>query len=325
MRYPLLPVLGVLLSGPVMADPLRDTALEFFAPLPKVAPEDAGPSVTPDQIALGKALYQDTRLSSSGAMSCNTCHNLAEGGDDGLETWVGPDGSPGTRNTPTILNAVLNPAQFLDGREEDLAAQADGPRLASLARMNAPEAVLAFLTADAGYAAEFAAAFPAEGVSLAALDRALYAYQTTLLTPAPIDAWLAGDDAALDDDQKAGLELFLDKGCAYCHYGPNLGGDGYYPLGLVEKPGAEVLSADEAERFAVAEGDAEDFVFRTSPLRNVALTAPYFHSGKVSDLATAVTIMAAGQLGSELTPDEAALIATFLSSLSGTLPAEALP
>ena len=324
MRPSLVPLLtAALIPGPGLADPLRDAALEFFAPLPEVLAEIDGAPVTPEQIALGKALFHDRRLSSSGTMSCNTCHSLTDGGDDGLETWLAPDGTPGTRNTPSILNAVLNPEQFLDGREEDLPAQTDGPRLASLARMNAPEAVLEFLTGDPGYAADFAAAFPGEAVSLPALDRALHAYQTTLLTPAPFDAWLAGDDAALDDEQKAGLQLFLDKGCAYCHYGPTLGGDGYYPLGLVEKPGSDVLSADEAERFALAEG--EDFVFRTSPLRNVALTGPYFHSGKISDLAVAVTIMAEGQLGSDLAPEEAALIVTFLGSLTGPLPEGALP
>lgn len=315
------------LSGPVMADPLRDAAKEFFPPLPSSIPEPGGQAVTPEQIALGRSLFHDPRLSASGTMSCNSCHNLAEGGDDGLPTWVGQDGQPGLRNTPTILNSVLNPVHFWDGREADIALQADGPRLAGLALMNTPEAAVAALKAIPERLAGFAAAFPdeADPVTLRNLDRAILAYEATLLTPAPFDAWLEGDDAALTAEAKEGLRLFIDKGCAFCHYGPNLGGDGYYPLGLVEKPEADVLSSDEAERFAVAEGDAEDFVFRTAPLRNIALTAPYFHSGKISDLGVAVDIMATRQLGWSLAEGETARIVDFLESLTGTLPEGALP
>jgi cytochrome c peroxidase len=252
-------------------------------------------------------------------MSCNSCHDLANGGDDAKPAMVGQDGTIGARNTTTVLNAVLNEAHFWDNREEDLAAQEGGPVKASLALMNTPDAMLAAIAAIPGYADLFAAAFPGEaGPSPDNLAKALDAFVATLLTPAPLDAWLAGDDAALSAEAKAGLQQFNDKGCSFCHFGPSLGGSDYYPLGLVEKPAEDLQSGDEAALYA-ANAAEPDLMFRTAPLRNVAVTAPYFHSGKINDLGAAVNIMAESQLGSPLTPEETAQLVAFLESLTGTL------
>lgn len=308
------------LCAPVMADPLRDMASQIFGPLPDAPAEMDGNPVTPEKVALGQSLFFDARLSSSWEVSCVSCHDLAAGGADATSTSLGHVGQPAPRNVSTVVNAMLNESQFWDGRDEDIALQTDGIVKAGLAAMNAPEAVVATLQSMPGYVDSFAAAFPgeADAVTYDNAARAIEAFQATLLAPAPFDAWLKGDDAALSDQAKAGLQLFNDYGCSFCHYGPNLGGMGYYPFGLVEKPADELVEGEDA--FTVSEGTGEDFVFRAAPLRNIALTAPYFHAGQVADLATAVEVMAESQLGSQLEPEQTAQIVAFLESLSGTLP-----
>ncbi|MFN3937629.1 MAG: cytochrome-c peroxidase [Gemmobacter sp.] len=315
------------LAGAASADELRDVAKSMFAPLPSTIPALKDNRVTPEKIELGKALFFDPRLSASGVFSCYSCHNLTTGGDDNLEVSIGHGWQKGPRNAPTVLNAVLNEAQFWDGRAEDLKAQAKGPVQAGVEMANTPENVEATLRSMPQYVEWFTAAFPgeAEPVNFDNMAMAIEAFEATLLTPAPFDAWLNGDDLALDDDQKAGLALFMDKGCATCHSGVNVGGHGYYPFGLIEKPGAEILPRDDKGRFAVTETVADEYVFRASPLRNIALTAPYFHSGKVWDLKVAVQIMAESQIGAELTDQETDQLVAFLHSLTGTLPPITLP
>jgi cytochrome c peroxidase len=165
----------------------------------------------------------------------------------------------------------------------------------------------------------------ADPVSFDNMAKAIEAFEATLLTPSPFDAWLNGDDAALDEVQLACLTLFMDKGCVACHSGINVGGHDYYPFGLIEKPGSDVLPEGDKGRFAVTETADDEYVFRAAPLRNIAETAPYFHSGKVWDLNVAVQIMAESQLGEELTADEAGKIVAFLGALSGPAPAVSVP
>ena len=315
------------LAGAVSADPLRDTALQIFKPLPSTIPMLTDNPVTPEKIDLGKALFFDPRLSASGVFSCYSCHNLTTGGDDNMEVSVGHGWQKGPRNSPTVLNAVLNEAQFWDGRADDLAAQAKGPIQAGVEMANTPENVIITLNSMPAYVEWFDAAFPgeAEPVSFDNMAKAIEAFEATLLTPAPFDAWLNGDDNAMTADAKAGLQLFVDKGCSSCHSGVNVGGHGYYPFGLIEKPGADILPPDDKGRFAVTETVDDEYVFRASPLRNIALTAPYFHSGKVWDLSVAVEIMAESQLGEELAPEETAQMVAFLNSLTGTMPQVTLP
>lgn len=222
---------------------------------------------------------------------------------------------------------MLNEAQFWDGRAEDLKAQANGPVQAGVEMANTPDNVVATLTSMPQYVDWFTAAFPEEAdpVSFDNMAKAIEAFEATLLTPAPFDAWLNGDDAALSDEAKAGLQLFVDKGCSSCHSGINVGGHGYDPFGLIEKPGSEILPAGDKGRFAVTETVSDEYVFRAAPLRNIALTAPYFHSGKVWDPSVAVEIMAESQLGEALKPEETAQLVAFLDSLTGTLPEIAVP
>jgi cytochrome c peroxidase len=316
-----------LFVGSAMADELRDKATEAFKPLPSTIPSVKDNPITPEKIALGKALFFDTRMSASGVFSCNSCHNLATGGDDNLETSIGHGWQKGPRNAPTALNAVLNEAQFWDGRAEDLKAQAKGPVQAGVEMANTPENVLATLNSMPQYKDWFKAAFPGEAdpVSFDNFAKAIEAFEATLLTPAPFDGYLNGDDAAMTDDQKAGMALFIDKGCAACHSGVNVGGHGYYPFGLVEKPGAEVLPENDKGRFSVTKTADDSYVFRAAPLRNIALTAPYFHSGKVWDLKQAVAIMGTAQLGAELNEQEVNQITAFLESLTGKMPEVVYP
>lgn len=315
------------IAGMASADPLRDAAAEMFKPLPSTIPAVKDNPVTPEKIDLGKALFMDPRLSASGVFSCYSCHNLTTGGDDNMETSIGHGWQKGPRNSPTVLNAVLNEAQFWDGRAEDLKAQAKGPIQAGVEMANTPAAVEATLNSMPAYVEMFTAAFPGEDspANFDNMAKAIEAFEATLITPAPFDAWLNGDDAAMTDEAKAGLQLFMDKGCASCHSGVNVGGHGYYPFGLIEKPGSDILPEGDKGRFAVTDTVDDEYVFRASPLRNIALTAPYFHSGKVWDLSVAVEIMAESQLGEALEPEETAQLVAFLDSLTGTLPEITLP
>ena len=153
------------------------------------------------------------------------------------------------------------------------------------------------------------------------MAKAIEAFEATLVTPgSPFDQWLEGDDAALTADQQKGLDLFIEKGCTGCHSGVNVGGQEYEPFGLVKKPGADILPPGDKGRFAVTKTASDEYVFRAGPLRNIALTAPYFHSGQVWDLKQAVEIMGNAQLGTDLSDQEAALIAAFLEGLTGEQP-----
>ena len=309
------------------ASELRDRAQEMFAPLPSTIPALNDNVITEDKIDLGKALFFDPRMSASGVFSCNSCHNLATGGDDNMETSIGHAWQKGPRNSPTVLNAVFNEAQFWDGRAADLAEQAKGPVQAGVEMANTPDNVVATLNSMPQYVEWFEASFPEEAapVSFDNFAKAIEAYEATLITPAPFDAWLNGDDGAMSEEQVAGLELFMDKGCAACHNGVNLGGNGYYPFGLIEKPGADVLPPDDRGRFAVTETADDSYVFRASPLRNIDQTAPYFHSGKVWDLKVAVQIMGTSQLGTEIDDAEADRIVAFLGALTGKMPEVVYP
>ena len=315
------------LSQAAAASELREAALDMFKPLPSTIPALKDNVITPAKIDLGKALFFDPRMSASGVFSCNSCHNLATGGDDNMEVSVGHAWQKGPRNSPTVLNAVFNEAQFWDGRAADLAEQAKGPVQAGVEMANTPEQVVATLNSMPQYVEWFKGAFPDEEdpVTFDNFAKAIEAYEATLITPAPFDAYLNGDDAALTDVQKVGLELFMDKGCASCHNGVNLGGNGYFPFGLIEKPGADVLPPDDKGRFAVTETADDSYVFRAAPLRNIDQTAPYFHSGKVWDLRVAVAIMGTSQLGEDLNDEDVDNIVAFLGSLTGTVPPVVYP
>ncbi|KOR31410.1 cytochrome C peroxidase [Achromatium sp. WMS2] len=302
---------------------LRTKAGQQFKPIPDQVPALNNNTVTPERVRLGKQLYFDPRLSVSGFISCNSCHNMGMGGDDNLPTSIGHGWAKGPRNAPTVLNAVFNVAQFWDGRAEDLKAQAKGPVQAPVEMANKPENVLATLNSIPEYVQQFNTAFAEDQtpVSFDNMARAIEAFEATLITPgSKFDRWLAGDDNAMDDTAKQGLTLFMDKGCSSCHNGVNVGGQAYFRFGLVKDPSDKVRPPEDKGRFKVSQAASDEYVFRAAPLRNIALTAPYFHSGQVWDLKQAVAIMGSVQLGAELSDTEVTAIVAFLNNLTGEQP-----
>ena len=185
---------------------LREYALEMFEPLPSTTPAVNDNPITPQKIDLGKALFFDPRMSASGVFSCNSCHNLGTGGDDNMETSIGHAWQKGPRNSPTVLNSVFNEAQFWDGRAADLAEQAKGPVQAGVEMANTPENVVATLKSMAEYVEWFRASFPDEEdpVTFDNFAKAIEAYEATLITPAPFDAFLNGDDNAMSESRRRG-------------------------------------------------------------------------------------------------------------------------
>ncbi len=245
------------------------------------------------------------------------------GGDDNLETSIGHGWQKGPRNAPTVLNAVFNLAQFWDGRAEDLKAQAKGPVQAGVEMASTPARVEETLKSLPEYVTRFTDAFPGEEnpVSFDNMAKAIEAFEATLITPhSRFDQFLEGNTKVMNDLEQEGLRLFIDTGCASCHAGVNLGGEGYYPFGVIEKPGADILPENDKGRFAVTKTADEEYVFRAGPLRNIALTAPYFHSGMVWDLEQAVAIMSTSQLGEELNDEQIKAITAFLKTLTGEQP-----
>ncbi len=312
------------LSGIAHAkDPLMTRAQSLFKPIPHQPPPIPGLTSTPARVDLGRMLYFDPRLSKSHAIACNSCHMVGLGGVDLQETSIGHQWQRGGRNAPTVLNAIFNSAQFWDGRAKNLEEQAGGPLVNPIEMGTTEMHAVEQLRGIPGYVQAFTRAFPESGepVTFANARNAIALFEATLLTPdAPFDRYLRGDGSALTSAQKKGLELFIDKGCAGCHSGINVGGGQYAPFGVVERPGAEILPETDKGRFAVTRTVSDEYVFKVPTLRNIDLTAPYFHSGKVWDLRQAVAIMGTSQLGAHLGDDEIDLIAGFLHTLTGVQP-----
>jgi cytochrome c peroxidase len=222
-----------------------------------------------------------------------------------------------------VLNAVFNIAQFWDGRAKDLAEQAKGPVQASVEMSNMPERVIAILKSMPPYVEAFKKSFPNERNTVT-FDKAVYAieaFEATLLTlNSRFDQYLKGNADALNNKEKEGLGLFIDKGCAGCHNGVNIGGNGYFPFGVVQRPGAEILPLGDKGRFMVTKTVSDEYVFKVPSLRNIELTRPYFHSGKVWSLNEAVGIMGSAQLGIQLTQEDIDKITVFLHTLTGEQP-----
>jgi cytochrome c peroxidase len=320
-----IPFFALLLVATLQADDasLLKRANAMFKPIPKEPPTLKNNAANPAKIELGKILFFDPRLSSSGLISCNSCHNLGLGGVDGLETSIGHGWQKGPRNSPTVLNAVFNIAQFWDGRAKDLQEQAMGPVQAAVEMHSTPERSVAILRSMPEMVDRFKKAFPgqADSVTFSNMASAIEVFEATLLTPnSRFDQFLGGKADALSAQEKSGLDIFISKGCAPCHSGVNIGGNGYFPFGVVEKPGAEVLPPNDKGRFAVTHTASDEYRFKSPSLRNIALTAPYFHSGKVWDLRQAVAIMGTAQVGANLNETEIDQIVAFLQTLSGEQP-----
>lgn len=315
---------------------LLTSVCQAFEVLPLSPPTPKDNPMTAEKIQLGKQLFFDPRLSASGTISCNSCHNLFAGGEDGRAFSIGVMGNKGSRSAPTVWNAAFLSAQFWDGRVATLEEQAKGPILNPLEMgMPSPMAVIARLKNLPGYVAQFQQVFPTEGMTFDNLAKAIAAYERTLITPnSPFDRFLNGDGQAISTVAKRGMKRAEKLGCTGCHRGANFSGPSL-PVGLgsyqqfptyrdndyVEK----YHLLDDIGRYAVTKDPADKHVWRVPTWRNVAVTAPYFHNGSVKSLDEAVRVMAKTQLNKELKPSEVKELVEFLQSLTGEFPEQQLP
>jgi len=294
---------------------LRTLANELFGPLPDAMP---GSENDTDYLRhLGEKLYFDTRLSKNNTISCNTCHRVDQGlgGVDNDPGSTGAFGDVGDRNAPTVLNAGFQLAQFWDGREPDLQAQAKGPILNPIEMAMPHEgAVLDRVRMDDTYRSLFKKAFPDSdpAITYDNLAEAIAAFERTLITEDRFDDFLNGDDESLTQKELKGLETFTAIGCTTCHAGPLLGGNQYQKVGLVHP----YENFSDTGREQVTGNEDDKYKFKVPTLRNIAITGPYFHDGAIATLSFAVRKMAYMQLGQQLTTEQTEEIVAFLGALT---------
>ena len=274
------------------------------------------------QAELGKKLYFDPRLSKSGFISCNSCHNLSMGGTDNIPTSIGDKWQQGPINSPTVLNSSLNLAQFWDGRAADLKEQAGGP-IANPGEMAFTHTLaIDVLQSIPGYVREFKQVFGKDKIDIDQVTTAIAEFEKTLVTPnSRFDQWLLGKKDALTKTELEGYKLFKDSGCVACHNGEAVGGNSFQKMGLVEPYKGNMPDG----RAAVTGNDADRFNFKVPTLRNVEMTYPYVHDGAANTLTEAVDVMGRLQLGKKFTKDENAKIVAFLKTLTGDQPNFQLP
>ncbi len=267
--------------------------------------------ITDAKVELGKKLYFDPRLSKSGIISCNTCHNLAMGGVDGIGAAIGHKWTPNPAhlNSPTVYNSVLNKVQFWDGRDPHLEAQAQGPVQAA-PEMAAPKNLVEQrVLSMPEYVAEFKKVYGDDvKIDFALITETIAVFERTLITPSRFDAFLNGNMNALNSKEKEGLEVFINEGCASCHNDIGLGG---------------TMMPFNAKKYNLNIGGftgTKDGMIKTPTLRNIEETAPYFHNGNVWSLAQAVKLMGDIQLDKKISNEDNKKIVTFLKSLTGKKP-----
>jgi cytochrome c peroxidase len=288
-----------------------------------ITPIEPYVSESPEMVQLGKKLWFEPRLSMSGIISCNTCHNLSRGGTDNLATSIGHGWAPGPVNAPTVLNSSLAIAQFWDGRAANLQEQAGGPIQADIEMNMSHTLALDVLNSIPGYVSEFEAVFGPGEIDMDKVTKAIAEFEETLVTPnSRFDLWLKGDDNAITPDELAGYQLFKDSGCTACHNGAAAGGTSYQRMGVVRP---YVSTSPVEGRYAVTGDDADRFTFKVPTIRNVEYTYPYFHDGQAKTLEESVDIMGQLQLGRHYTDEEIDKIVAFLKTLTGDMPQILLP
>lgn len=302
------------------------TVAEAFAnepvqPLMTSLPTDSA------KVALGFALYHDTRLSGDNTISCATCHGLNTAGVDRKQYSEGIKGQFGGVNAPTVYNAALNFLQFWDGRAADLKEQAAGPPLNPVEMGCASfDEICAKLADDKAFSTRFLAVYP-EGFTQSTVTDAIAEFEKTLLTPSRFDHYLMGDKTALTAEELEGYQLFKDNKCATCHVGVNLGGQSFEYMGIknnyFDYRGTGLTDGDNG-RFAVTNNEADRHRFKTPTLRNVMLTPPYMHDGTIQTIEDAIQVMHEFQIGRHISDAETAKIVAFLGTLTGEYNGETL-
>jgi len=304
--------------------------------LPDTAPAPEDNPTTEAKVTLGKMLYMDPRFSSTGTVSCNSCHNVMEGGDDSRTVSMGVHGKTGGRNAPTVWNSAFHSVQFWDGRAALLEDQAKGPVTNPVEMgMSEIEHAMNKVRAIPGYKPYFEAAFGKDSMTVDNAAKAVAAFERTLITPgSAYDKYVKGDKKAMTAEQVSGMETFAAAGCTSCHSGAAFNGPAM-PLGQGfyakfptftdnDYDKKYNLSADKG-REAVTTKAADAHMYRVPTLRNITDTAPYFHNGSVNDLSEAVRVMAKTQLNEDLSAKEVNDIVAFLGALTGPYPEIAMP
>jgi len=322
----------------VMSSLLLSTGPAFagWEALPDVAPAPKNNPTTDAKVTLGKMLYMDPRISSTGTVSCNSCHNLMEGGDDSRPVSMGVDGKKGGRSAPTVWNAAFNSVQFWDGRVNLLEDQAIDP-ITNPVEMGEPDYdhTMAKIKSIPGYRPYFEKAFGRNSMNIDNLAKAIAAFERTLITPnSAYDKYVKGDKTAMNAQQIRGMNTFAATGCNSCHSGAAFNGpkmpfgQGFYakfPTFMDNVYSKKYnLTADKG-REASTDKVADAHMFRVPTLRNITDTAPYFHNGSVNDLSEAVRLMAKTQLNKDLPGNEVKDIVSFLSALTGPYPEITMP
>lgn len=298
--------------------------------LPTTAPAPADNPTTAEKVELGKILYHDPRLSSTGTVACASCHNVMLGGEDNRSVAMGVNGQTGGRSAPTVWNSAFNAVQFWDGRAESLEAQAAGPVTNPIEMgMKSWDEVVARLKSIEGYKTAFEKAFGKDSISKENATKAIAAYERTLITPnSAYDKYVNGNKSAMTAQQIRGMQKAVDLGCTGCHSGPAFNGPGTFQ----KFPVFGDMNLEKQYHFLKDQGLAEvtkkpddSHKWKVPTLRNIALTAPYFHNGSVKSLDKAVSVMAKTQLNKELTSEEVDDIVAFLNALTGEFPKQTMP
>ncbi len=326
-----------LLAGSAAAVLMVSSASAFEA-LPKEVPVPADNPITAEKVELGKQLYFDPRLSIDGTVSCNSCHNVMASGTDARATSVGVDGQRGGRSAPTVWNAAFLTAQFWDGRAATLEDQAKGPPLNPIEMgMPSAEAVVERLNSIPGYVEQFKAVFGGENaVSYDNMAKAIATFERTLITRnSPFDRYIQGDESAISAQAKRGMKAFEKASCNACHSGANFAGptslpmgEGFYqkfPMIAGTQYDAKYKLSEDKGRFEATKDKADMHMWRVPSLRNIAVTAPYFHNGSVETLDEAVRVMAKTQLNIDMSDRDVADIVAFLETLTGEFPSITMP
>lgn len=289
-----------------------------FATLPDVPPIPEDNPMTPEKIELGRLLFFEPRLSASGVISCHTCHNLSLGGTDRLPSSIGHEFLTGGRNAPTVLNAAFFNLQFWDGRATGLEEQAQGPIQAGVEMAMPADLAVVEIASIEGYRPYFEAAFPGEDnpITFENIAKAIATFERTLITPDDgLDRYLRGDESALSDDARRGMEIVAQVGCVACHHGEMLSTGTLMPFNHGDDLGLATVTGAEEDAYR----------FRVATWRNISLTAPYFHDGSAETLEEAIRIMGSVQLKRELTDDEVFYIVAFMEALVGEMPEVTVP
>jgi len=321
----------------VLTSQTHGAYFDYLQPLPEQPLVPKNNPLDDKKIVLGKKLFFDERLSSNGKISCNDCHNLSQGGDNNQAAGTGVSGKPTRRNPPTLLNIGLQTVLYWDGRSKNLEEQTvDHLKDPDIMGNSELKELVNRIGSDGDYVKSFMNTFKsAHAVKLDNIVKALASFERSLMTPdSPFDRYIKGDKKAISAKALKGIQIFNDTGCLACHFGVNFAGpapgpamgmgDGFYEL-FPNNRGSEYDKShnlvDDLGRYEFSKEAHEKYMWRVPPLRNIELTAPYFHNGSAKTLEEAVKIMAKTQTNKVLKEDEIAAVVEFLKSLTGKTPA----